>query len=162
MSDPLNPGPPKSAQNARVQTRQAGRMSARGKQNAPLVPQFRLSLVSASGLVKSMVTLGVGLSIGTTQSHWRQRGRTASAQKSLSGICPPTDSPQMSTATGWVRPNACRALLQRLVQVNGWGYFVSYGHRTMNTRLPVRSAIFKHRIARLVLQWVTMRESRVL
>ena len=39
---------------------------------------------------------------------------------------------------------------------------VSYGHRTMNTRLPVRSAIFKHRIARLVLQWVTMRESRVL
>ena len=40
--------------------------------------------------------------------------------------------------------------------------YISYGHRTMNTRLPVRSAIFKHRIARLVLQWVTMRESRVL
>ena len=38
----------------------------------------------------------------------------------------------------------------------------SYGHRMMNARLPVRSAIFKHHIARLVLQWVTMRESRVL
>lgn len=37
----------------------------------------------------------------------------------------------------------------------------SYGHRTMNTRLPVRSALVKHGIARLVLQWVTMRESLV-
>ena len=38
----------------------------------------------------------------------------------------------------------------------------SYGHRIMKTRLPVRSAISKHVIARLVLQWVTMRESLVL
>lgn len=37
----------------------------------------------------------------------------------------------------------------------------SYGHRTMNTRLPVRSAPVKRGIARLVLQWVTMRESLV-
>jgi hypothetical protein len=41
-------------------------------------------------------------------------------------------------------------------------YLYSYGHRTVNTRLPVCSAIFKHRIAWLVLQWVTMRESPVL
>jgi hypothetical protein len=38
----------------------------------------------------------------------------------------------------------------------------SYGHRIMKARLPVRSAIFKHDIAGLVLQWVTMRESPVL
>jgi hypothetical protein len=42
------------------------------------------------------------------------------------------------------------------------GFTFSYGHRTMNARLPVRSAIFKHRIAGSVLQWVTMRESPVL
>ena len=40
--------------------------------------------------------------------------------------------------------------------------YISYGHRIMKARLPVRSAIFKHDIARLVLQWVTMRESLVL
>ena len=36
-----------------------------------------------------------------------------------------------------------------------------YGHRNMKARLPVRSALVKHVIARLVLQWVTMRESLV-
>ena len=38
---------------------------------------------------------------------------------------------------------------------------VIYGHRNMKARLPVRSALVKHVIARLVLQWVTMRESLV-
>ena len=37
----------------------------------------------------------------------------------------------------------------------------SYGRRTLNTQLPVRSALVKQGIARLVLQWVTMRESLV-
>jgi hypothetical protein len=38
----------------------------------------------------------------------------------------------------------------------------SYGHRIMNTTHPVRSALFKHDIVRLVLSWVTRRESRIL
>ena len=37
-----------------------------------------------------------------------------------------------------------------------------FGHRTMKTSHPVRSAVDKHRIVRLVLQWVTMWESRML
>jgi hypothetical protein len=40
--------------------------------------------------------------------------------------------------------------------------FTSYGHRTVNARLPVRSALVKHCIARLVLWWVTTWESLVL
>jgi hypothetical protein len=38
----------------------------------------------------------------------------------------------------------------------------SYGHRTLKTRLPVRSALVKQCIARLVLWWVTTWESLVL
>ena len=37
-----------------------------------------------------------------------------------------------------------------------------FGHRTMKVSHPVRSAVNKHRIAWLVLQWVTMWESQVL
>ena len=37
-----------------------------------------------------------------------------------------------------------------------------FGHRTMKISHPVRSALNKHRIVRLVLQWVTMWESRML
>src|SRR5437588_9196392 len=37
-----------------------------------------------------------------------------------------------------------------------------FGHRTMKISHPVRSAVNKHRIDRLVLQWVTMWESRLL
>ena len=37
-----------------------------------------------------------------------------------------------------------------------------FGHRTMKVSHPVRSAVDKHRIAWLVLLWVTMWESRVL
>jgi hypothetical protein len=38
----------------------------------------------------------------------------------------------------------------------------SYGHRTLKARLPVRSALVKQCIARLVLWWVTTWESLVL
>jgi hypothetical protein len=38
----------------------------------------------------------------------------------------------------------------------------SYGHRTLKSRLPVRSALVKQCIARLVLWWVTTWESLVL
>jgi hypothetical protein len=41
-------------------------------------------------------------------------------------------------------------------------HFTSYGHRTLKTRLPVRSALVKQCIARLVLWWVTTWESLVL
>ena len=37
-----------------------------------------------------------------------------------------------------------------------------FGHRVMKISHPVRSAVNKHRIDRLVLQWVTMWESRLL
>jgi hypothetical protein len=40
--------------------------------------------------------------------------------------------------------------------------FNSYGHRTLKARLPVRSALVKQCIARLVLWWVTTWESLVL
>ena len=39
---------------------------------------------------------------------------------------------------------------------------VTYGQRSQRTGHPVRSAIHKLRIGRLVLQWVTVRESRLL
>lgn len=39
---------------------------------------------------------------------------------------------------------------------------VTYGHRSQNTRDPVRSPIFKLRTGRLVLRWVTTWESRLL
>ena len=41
-------------------------------------------------------------------------------------------------------------------------YVNVFGHRTMKISHPVRSAVNKHRIDRLVLQWVTMWESRLL
>ena len=34
----------------------------------------------------------------------------------------------------------------------------TYNHRTLKTRLPVRSAIFKQRIGGLVVRWVTTSE----
>ena len=43
-----------------------------------------------------------------------------------------------------------------------FNYMNSYGHRLKNTRHPVRSAISKLQIARLVLEWVTIWESLVL
>jgi hypothetical protein len=43
-----------------------------------------------------------------------------------------------------------------------WLLVVSYGHRTLKARLPVRSALVKQCIARLVLWWVTTWESLVL
>jgi hypothetical protein len=41
-------------------------------------------------------------------------------------------------------------------------FVFSYGHRTLKARLPVRSALVKQCIARLVLWWVTTWESLVL
>ncbi|KAH4994515.1 hypothetical protein HBI77_208610 [Parastagonospora nodorum] len=38
----------------------------------------------------------------------------------------------------------------------------TYDHRTMRTRLPVRSAIYKHRTGGLVVRWVTTGESPLL
>jgi hypothetical protein len=38
----------------------------------------------------------------------------------------------------------------------------TYDHRTMRARLPVRSAIFKHRTGGLVVKWVTISESPLL
>ncbi|KAH4060128.1 hypothetical protein HBI37_193000 [Parastagonospora nodorum] len=38
----------------------------------------------------------------------------------------------------------------------------TYDHRTMKTRLPVRSAIYKHRTGGLVVKWVTISESPLL
>ncbi|KAF1933106.1 uncharacterized protein M421DRAFT_53545, partial [Didymella exigua CBS 183.55] len=35
---------------------------------------------------------------------------------------------------------------------------VTYGHRTLKTRLPVRSALFKQRTGGLVVRWVTTSE----
>ena len=60
-----------------------------------------------------------------------------------------------------------RRLTKERRKLHGWGCghgtrsTVIYGHRNMKARLPVRSALVKHVIARLVLQWVTMRESLV-
>ena len=42
------------------------------------------------------------------------------------------------------------------------GFSRSYGHRLKSTRHPVRSAISKLQIARLVLEWVTIWEPLVL
>jgi hypothetical protein len=38
------------------------------------------------------------------------------------------------------------------------GYFFTYDHRTLKTRLPVRSALFKQRTGGLVVRWVTTSE----
>ncbi|KAH4881917.1 hypothetical protein HBH59_045800 [Parastagonospora nodorum] len=38
----------------------------------------------------------------------------------------------------------------------------TYDHRTLTTRLPVRSAIFKQRTGGLVVKWVTISESPLL
>ncbi|KAH5440790.1 hypothetical protein HBI32_012040 [Parastagonospora nodorum] len=38
----------------------------------------------------------------------------------------------------------------------------TYDHRALNTRLPVRSAIFKQRTGGLVVRWVTTGESPLL
>jgi hypothetical protein len=38
----------------------------------------------------------------------------------------------------------------------------TYDHRIMNTRLPVRSALFKHDTGGLVVKWVTISESLLL
>jgi hypothetical protein len=37
-------------------------------------------------------------------------------------------------------------------------YSATYDHRTLKTRLPVRSALFKQRTGRLVVRWVTTSE----
>jgi hypothetical protein len=39
---------------------------------------------------------------------------------------------------------------------------VTYDHRIMRTRLPVRSALFKHNTGGLVVKWVTISESLLL
>jgi hypothetical protein len=52
--------------------------------------------------------------------------------------------------------------LGRLLGIGHHRQFCSYGHRTLNARLPVRSALVKQCIARLVLWWVTTWESLVL
>jgi hypothetical protein len=39
---------------------------------------------------------------------------------------------------------------------------ITYDHRALNTRLPVRSAIFKQRTGGLVVRWVTTGESPLL
>jgi hypothetical protein len=63
----------------------------------------------------------------------------------------------------WRRFSACSPVYKYLpLQMSNQDITVSYGHRTVKTRLPVRSAIFKHCIARLVLWWVTTWESLVL
>jgi hypothetical protein len=41
-------------------------------------------------------------------------------------------------------------------------YFSTYDHRTLKTRLPVRSALFKQRTGGLVVRWVTTGESPLL
>ncbi|KAH6020277.1 hypothetical protein HBI82_085710 [Parastagonospora nodorum] len=41
-------------------------------------------------------------------------------------------------------------------------YSFTYDHRALNTRLPVRSAIFKQRTGGLVVRWVTTGESPLL
>jgi hypothetical protein len=38
----------------------------------------------------------------------------------------------------------------------------TFDHRTLNTRLPVRSALFKQRTGGLVVRWVTTGESPLL
>jgi hypothetical protein len=38
------------------------------------------------------------------------------------------------------------------------GYADTYDHRTLKTRLPVRSALFKQRTGGLVVRWVTTSE----
>jgi hypothetical protein len=38
----------------------------------------------------------------------------------------------------------------------------TYDHRIMKTRLPVRSALFKHDTGGLVVKWVTISESLLL
>jgi hypothetical protein len=40
--------------------------------------------------------------------------------------------------------------------------FSTYDHRTLKTRLPVRSALFKQRTGGLVVRWVTTGESPLL
>jgi hypothetical protein len=40
--------------------------------------------------------------------------------------------------------------------------FSTYDHRIMRTRLPVRSALFKHDTGGLVVKWVTISESLLL
>jgi hypothetical protein len=40
--------------------------------------------------------------------------------------------------------------------------YSTYDHRTLKTRLPVRSALFKQRTGGLVVKWVTISESPLL
>jgi hypothetical protein len=42
------------------------------------------------------------------------------------------------------------------------GRMNTYDHRIMKTRLPVRSALFKHDTGGLVVKWVTISESLLL
>ena len=57
-----------------------------------------------------------------------------------------------------------RYVVTMSLQYMGWKLSLTnvFGHRTMKISHPVRSAVNKHRIDRLVLQWVTMWESRLL
>jgi hypothetical protein len=43
-----------------------------------------------------------------------------------------------------------------------WRESFTYDHRIMRTRLPVRSALFKHDTGGLVVKWVTISESLLL
>ena len=57
-----------------------------------------------------------------------------------------------------MNPALCRGKVDVLVLIR----YVTCNHRLKRTRYPVCSAISKLQIARLVLHWVTMRESLVL
>ena len=61
----------------------------------------------------------------------------------------------------WGNLDDCVELLLQMITRKEF-YVNVFGHRTMKISHPVRSAVNKHRIDRLVLQWVTMWESRLL
>jgi hypothetical protein len=63
-------------------------------------------------------------------------------------------------------PRACLKPLTVGVEVGIYtsfqGFPNTYDHRIMKTRLPVRSALFKHDTGGLVVKWVTISESLLL
>jgi hypothetical protein len=68
---------------------------------------------------------------------------------------------QPSSVAGQIK--LCRRLVRERSSRDSQSLMLfSYGHRTLKTRLPVRSALVKQCIARLVLWWVTTWESLVL
>jgi hypothetical protein len=47
---------------------------------------------------------------------------------------------------------------RRAIYTSSLRYHMTYDHRTLKTRLPVRSALFKQRTGELVVRWVTTSE----